>query len=138
MSLFHCSADHSTDIGLNAYEKLLKAGPRKNILRIEHFGDFMMTPEQLRRAVAMDIKVSVQPAWLTNLARSNYENLGKERADTSFRFRAMIDAGLEPSGGPPAQLRVGYYHAAGGEHLQELQAQERATVAAWVREFLCR
>ena len=99
MSLFHCSADHSTDIGLNAYEKLLKAGPRKNILRIEHFGDFMMTPEQLRRAVAMDIKVSVQPAWLTNLARSNYENLGKERADTSFRFRAMIDAGLEPSGG---------------------------------------
>ena len=99
MSLFHCSADHSTDIGLNAYEKLLKSGPRKNILRIEHFGDFMMTEEQLRRAVAMDIKVSVQPAWLTNLARSNYENLGKERADTSFRFRTMIDAGLEPSGG---------------------------------------
>lgn len=99
MSLFHCSADHSTDIGLNAYEKLLKAGPRGNILRIEHFGDFMMTGEQLRRAVAMDIKVSVQPAWLTNLAKSNYENLGKERADTSFRFREMIDAGLEPSGG---------------------------------------
>ena len=99
MSLFHCSADHSTDIGLNAYEKLLKAGPRKNILRLEHFGDFMMTKEELRRAVAMDIKVSVQPAWLTNLAKSNYENLGKERANTSFRFREMIDAGLEPSGG---------------------------------------
>ncbi len=99
MSLFHCSADHSTDIGLNAYENLLKSGPRKNILRIEHFGDFMMTDEELRRVVAMDIKVSVQPAWLTNLARANYENLGKERADTSFRFRTMIDAGLEPSGG---------------------------------------
>ncbi len=99
MSVFHCSADHSTDIGLNAYETLLKAGPRKNILRLEHFGDFMMTPDELRRAVAMDIKVSVQPAWLTNLAKANYENLGKARADTSFRFREMIDAGLEPAGG---------------------------------------
>ena len=58
-----------------------------------------MTPDELRRAVAMDIKVSVQPAWLTNLAKANYENLGKARADTSFRFREMIDAGLEPAGG---------------------------------------
>lgn len=99
MNLFHCSADHSTDVGLNAYENLLKSGPRKNILRIEHFGVFMLTDEQLKRAVAMDIKVSVQPAWLTNLAKANYENLGKERADSSFRFRSMIDAGLEPSGG---------------------------------------
>jgi predicted amidohydrolase YtcJ len=99
MCLFHCSADRSTDVGLNAYEHILKSGPRKNLLRIEHFGDFMMTKEQLKRAVAMDIKVSVQPAWLTNLAKANYENLGKERADTSFSFRSMIDAGLEPSGG---------------------------------------
>jgi predicted amidohydrolase YtcJ len=99
MNLFHCSADHSTDVGLNAYENLLKSGPRKNILRIEHFGVFMLTDEQLKRAVDMDIKVSVQPVWLANLAKANYENLGKERADSSFRFRTMIDAGLQPSGG---------------------------------------
>jgi len=99
MCLFHCSADHSTDIGLNAYENLLKAGKPENILRIEHFGVFMLSDEQLKRAVDMGIKVSVQPAWLTTLGKSNYENLGKERADTAFRFRSMIDAGLEPSGG---------------------------------------
>lgn len=99
MCLFHCSADYSTDVGLNAYENVLKAGKRKNILRIEHFGVFMLSDEQLKRAVDMDIKVSVQPAWLTTLAKSNTDNLGKTRADTGFRFRSMIDAGLEPSGG---------------------------------------
>ncbi len=93
------SLDHSTDIGLNAYENVLKNGKPKNILRIEHFGVFMLSDEQLKRAVDMGIKVSVQPAWLTTLANSNTENLGKERAATGFKFRSMIDAGLEPAAG---------------------------------------
>ena len=99
MCLFHCSADHSTDIGLNAYENVLKSGNPKNILRIEHFGVFMLSDAELKRAADMGIKVSVQPAWLTTLANSNTENLGKERAATGFKFRSMIDAGLEPAAG---------------------------------------
>jgi predicted amidohydrolase YtcJ len=99
MCLFHASADHSTDIGLTAYENMLKTGRPHGIMRLEHFGDFMLTDEQLRRAVAAGIKISVQPAWMTTLCKSNRDNLGAKRADTAFRFRSIIDAGLEPSGG---------------------------------------
>lgn len=97
--MLHCSADHSTDIALNAYEKVLASGTPRTLMRIEHFGVFMITDDEIKRAVKLGIKTSVQPGWLTTLGNSNIENLGRARAETGFRFRSMIDAGLEPSGG---------------------------------------
>lgn len=102
MCMFHCSGDHATDIGLNAYDAVLKSGGSKTILRIEHFGMFQLTKGQLARAKAMKKKglfISVQPTWLLDLVKADLENMGEKRARTGFQFRAMIDAGLEPAAG---------------------------------------
>lgn len=98
--MFHCSGDHATDIGLNAYDKVLQAGPPGAIKRIEHFGMFQLLDRQLKRAQAMKkqgLFISVQPIWLVELVKADFENMGAERAKTGFQFRAMIDAGLEPA-----------------------------------------
>jgi predicted amidohydrolase YtcJ len=102
MCMLHCSGDEAMDIGLTAYENRIKAGEPKTIRRIEHFGMFQMTDEQLRRAVAMvpdGFNVSIQPTWLLDLVKADYENMGGKLAGTGFEFRKMIDAGLEPPAG---------------------------------------
>jgi len=100
--MLHCSGDHATDIGLNAYDKVIKSGPPGTIMRIEHFGMFQLTDRQLQRAKAMKkqgLYLSVQPTWLLDLVKADFENMGEQRTRTGFQFRAMIDAGLEPAAG---------------------------------------
>ena len=102
MSMMHCSGDEAMDIGLNSYEKQIKSGVTGTIMRIEHFGMFQMSDEQLARAKALsdkNFKISIQPTWLLDLVKADYENMGPERTRTGFRFRSMIDAGLEPAAG---------------------------------------
>ena len=98
--MFHCSGDKATTIGLNAYDEVIKSGGPGSIIRIEHFGMFQLTDAQLQRAKEMKSKglhVSVQPIWLLELVKADYENMGAMRASTGFQFRSMIDAGLEPA-----------------------------------------
>ena len=101
ISMLHCSGDAAVDIGLGAYEHSAQVGPKPDtIRRIEHFGMFGLTGRQLERAkmlVAHGLRISVQPIWLTELVKANYENMGAERAKTGFKFKTMIDAGLEPA-----------------------------------------
>lgn len=98
--MFHCSGDEATNIGLNAYEQIIRSGRPQNLMRIEHFGMFQLTEAQLQRAKEMKTKglhVSTQPIWLLELVKADYENMGAKRASTGFQFRSMIDAGLEPA-----------------------------------------
>jgi predicted amidohydrolase YtcJ len=98
--MLHCSGDKAVTIGLNAYEKVIRSGRPAAIMRIEHFGMFQLTDEQLQRAKVMKgrgLHVSTQPIWLLELVKADYENMGAMRASTGFRFRSMIDAGLEPT-----------------------------------------
>ena len=98
--MFHCSGDKATTIGLNAYDEVMKSGRAPTNMRIEHFGMFQLTDGQLQRAKEMKkngLHVSVQPIWLLELVRADYENMGAMRASTGFQFRSMIDAGLEPA-----------------------------------------
>ena len=100
--MLHCSGDRAMDIGLTAYENQVKRGEPDTIKRIEHFGMFQMTDEQLKRAVALvphGFNVSIQPTWLLDLVKADYENMGGKLASTGFEFRKMIDAGLEPPAG---------------------------------------
>ncbi len=102
MCMMHCSGDEAIDIGLTAYEGAAKSGAAPTIMRIEHFGMFQLTDSQLARAKAMEdkgFKISIQPTWLLDLVKADYENMGAERTRTGFRFRSMIDAGLEPAAG---------------------------------------
>ncbi len=102
IAMFHCSGDAATDIALDAIERTrspVSATPRH---RIEHFGMFQLSDRQLERARALHargLSISVQPSWLLGLARANVENMGRKLALTGFRFRTMIEAGLEPAAG---------------------------------------
>jgi predicted amidohydrolase YtcJ len=102
ISMMHCSGDEAMDIGLTAYENQIKRGATEKIVRIEHFGMFQMSDKQLTRAKALidkNFKISIQPTWLLDLVKADYENMGSERTVTGFKFRSMIDAGLEPAAG---------------------------------------
>jgi predicted amidohydrolase YtcJ len=102
ITMFHCSGDAATDIGLNACDTVIASGAPETIKRIEHFGMFQLTKQQLQRAKEMKAKglfVSIQPTWLTELVKADDENMGEKRAKSGFQFRSMIDAGLEPAAG---------------------------------------
>jgi len=100
ISMLHCSGDAAADIGLNAYESISKTQASNTIKRIEHFGMFQLTPEQLKRGVALKknhFHLSSQPIWLLELVNADYENMGTVRAKTGYQFKTMINAGLEPA-----------------------------------------
>jgi predicted amidohydrolase YtcJ len=100
--MFHCSGDKAMDMGLTVYENQIKTGATPPIMRIEHFGMFQMNEKQLQRAVAMMSKggnISLQPIWLLDLVKADYENMGPERASTGFEYGKMVNAGLQPPAG---------------------------------------
>lgn len=102
IAMLHCSGDAAVDIGLGAYEHAAQAGAGKpdTIRRIEHFGMFQLTDSQLERAkqlVPHGLHISVQPIWLTELVKADNENMGPERTKTGFKFKTLIEAGLQPA-----------------------------------------
>ncbi len=103
--LAHATGDRATAMALTAFEHVqAQDGPGAPargaaLQRIEHFGEFMLGPDDLARAKRLGVMVNVQPGWIYTLANSTIENLGAERARGAFRFRDMIDAGLEPGFG---------------------------------------
>lgn len=100
VSMLHCSGDAAVDIGLNAYEALSKNQQTNTIKRIEHFGMFQLSPEQLKRGQALKksrFHFSTQPIWLLELVNADYENMGVQRAKTGYQFKTLINAGLEPA-----------------------------------------
>ena len=102
ISMLHCSGDAATDIGLKAYLNNRQSNPSKTIQRIEHFGMFQLTNAQLKTAVALKksgLHFSVQPIWLLELVKADFENMGPDRAKTGFKFKTMIRSGLEPAAG---------------------------------------
>lgn len=100
-AMIHCSGDKATDLCLDAYEREVANGAT-NTMRIEHFGMFQLSQKQLERAEALRphrFFVSIQPTWLLDLVKSDFANMGEDRASTGFRFRDLIDAGIEPAAG---------------------------------------
>lgn len=101
-SMLHCSGDRAMDMGLTAIESVMKTTKENTLTRIEHFGMFQMQDSQLERAKklkARGLHISVQPTWLLELVKADFENMPAEVAKTGFQFRKMIDAGLEPAAG---------------------------------------
>ena len=102
IAMLHCSGDKATDICLDTYEHEIAIRSLKTIMRIEHFGMFQMNARQLKRASDMKkqgLFISVQPIWLRDLVKADFENMEEKLARSGFRFRSMIEAGLEPAAG---------------------------------------
>lgn len=96
----HSTGDRANVMVLDAYEKALKSGGPKTLMRIEHLGVFMTGPDVLRRTLKLGVQSNIQPGWIWTLADVTRKNLGEEVArQQAFRFRSMVESGLRPGFG---------------------------------------
>jgi predicted amidohydrolase YtcJ len=97
----HSSGDEAQEMVLDAHEYALKWYGRKDLpLVLEHFGVIMGSKEHFERAAELGAYGCIQPFWISTFPANTISQLGKERAEkVAFRFKDMIDAGLEPAYG---------------------------------------
>lgn len=96
----HATGDRATDMAVDAFEQAQGVQSTQTLQRIEHFGDFMLTREQMARVKRLGILGNCQPGWIYIHANATSEYLGQARAKAmAFQFRTMVDMGLEPGFG---------------------------------------
>jgi hypothetical protein len=103
----HAIGDLAMDMILDAYEKALSKRPRVNHRhRVEHMGNWMMTPERVARARKLGILPIANPPFLFFLGDPVVEMLQRRASEQGFPFRTLWDAGFPLSFGSDSP---GYY-----------------------------
>jgi predicted amidohydrolase YtcJ len=99
----HAIGDVALDMILEAYDKALSRLPRPDHRhRVEHFGNWMFTPERSARAKRLGILPIPNPSMLYFLGGEILETLGPKRAENVFPFRTLLDTGFPLSFGSDA------------------------------------
>ncbi len=105
---FHVIGEKGIWQALNTYERALELHPEKKDeakLRLEHFG--WPTPEDLKRAAKLNVRISTQPAftYLRGGPESIYRSrLGETREKAGYSLREMLDVGLCVGGGSDSDV----------------------------------
>ena len=103
----HAMGDIAMDMILDAYEKALRKRPRQDHRhRVEHLGNWMMTPERVARAKRLDLLPIANPPFLLFFGDPAVEMLQRRMTEQGFPFRTLWDAGFPLSFGSDAP---GYY-----------------------------
>jgi predicted amidohydrolase YtcJ len=103
----HAIGDIAMDMILDAYEKALYKRPRQDHRhRVEHMGNWMMTPERVARAQQLGILPIANPPFLFFLGDPMVEMLQRRATEQGFPFRTLWDAGFPLSFGSDSP---GYY-----------------------------
>lgn len=103
----HAIGDIAMDMILDAYEKALRKRPRQDHRhRVEHMGNWMMTPERVARAQRLGILPIANPPFLFFLGDPMVEMLQRRATEQGFPFRTLWDAGFPLSFGSDSP---GYY-----------------------------
>ncbi len=103
----HAIGDIAMDMVLDAYEKALRKRPRQDHRhRVEHMGNWMMTPERVARAQRLGILPIANPPFLFFLGDPMVEMLQRRATEQGFPFRTLWDAGFPLSFGSDSP---GYY-----------------------------
>jgi predicted amidohydrolase YtcJ len=103
----HAIGDIAMDMILDAYEKALSERPRRDHRhRVEHLGNWMMTPERVARAKKLGILPIANPPFLFFFGDPMVEMLQRRATEQGFPFRTLWDAGFPLSFGSDAP---GYY-----------------------------
>jgi predicted amidohydrolase YtcJ len=103
----HAIGDLAMDMILDAYEKALTKRPRLDHRhRVEHLGNWMMTPERVARSKKLGILPIANPPFLFFLGDPMVEMLQRRATEQGFPFRTLWDAGFPLSFGSDAP---GYY-----------------------------
>jgi predicted amidohydrolase YtcJ len=103
----HAIGDVALDMILEAYEKAQTQRPRTDHRhRVEHMGNWMMTPQRIARAKRLGILPIPNPPFLYFLGDPVIEMLGRRITEDGFPFRRLWDAGFPLSFGSDSP---GYY-----------------------------
>ena len=103
----HAIGDIAMDMILDAYAKALTRRPRQDHRhRVEHLGNWMMTPERVARAKRLGILPIANPPFLFFLGDPMVEMLQRRATEQGFPFRTLWDAGFPLSFGSDSP---GYY-----------------------------
>jgi predicted amidohydrolase YtcJ len=103
----HAIGDIAMDMILDAYEKALVKRPRRDHRhRVEHLGNWMMTPERVERSRRLGILPIANPPFLLFFGDPMVEMLQRRATEQGFPFRTLWDAGFPLSFGSDAP---GYY-----------------------------
>jgi predicted amidohydrolase YtcJ len=136
----HAIGDRANDEVLDLFDVLLSEGADPARLRLEHAS--LVTDVALDRMSRMGIKVSVQPAFLASEGAWLEKRLGDERMKLAYRFRSMVEAGVDVIGGsdcpvePPdpeigIEAAVNRYGINADEALTEGQSRALFAPAVW-------
>ena len=96
----HAIGDVALDMILEAYEKAQAKRPRADHRhRVEHMGNWMMTPERVARARKLGILPMANPPFLYFLGDPIVAMLERRATEQGFPFRTLWDAGFPLSFG---------------------------------------
>jgi predicted amidohydrolase YtcJ len=99
----HAIGDVALDMVLDAFEKAIARLPRRDHRhRVEHLGNWMMTPERVERTRRLGILPIANPSFLHFLGQEILDSLGPDRAAGAFPFRTLLDRGFPLSWGSDA------------------------------------
>ena len=101
----HAIGDKCLDMVLDAIEKALRAHPRKDHRHgIVHCQ--ITREDQLQRIADMGLHVYAQPIFLDYDNRIVLPRVGKERAETSYRWKTLMKRGVSVSAGTDCPVEM--------------------------------
>lgn len=93
--LVHTIGDLAMDMAIEAYEKALTRLPRADHRhRVEHCGNWMITPERLEKLTRLQIVPCPNPPFLRYFGDPLVEMLQDRMTEQGFPFRTLYDAGV--------------------------------------------
>jgi hypothetical protein len=91
----HASGDAALELALESLERALHDHPREDHRhRIEHMGNWAMTPEHLGRARRMWVVPVPNASELVYMAGAARDTFDERRLGNPFAFRSIVEAGL--------------------------------------------
>jgi len=96
----HAIGDRAFDMALNAYENAIENSPRKDHRhRIEHMGNWLCTPERMRRMVRSGIVAIPNIAIGYYVGDAILDCVGEKRLTKAFPFRTLLKNNVIIAGG---------------------------------------
>jgi predicted amidohydrolase YtcJ len=96
----HAIGDRATDMAIDAIGRAVAEHPRPNHRhRIEHFGNWMATPERIARVRAMEVIAVGNLSFMHSIVRPVRSFIGEDRLRGAFALRSLLDAGVPISSG---------------------------------------
>jgi predicted amidohydrolase YtcJ len=91
----HAIGDHATDMAIDAIERAVAATPRADHRhRIEHFGNWMATPERIARVRKMEVIAAANLSFMHSIVKPLRSFIGAERLRGAFSLRSLLEAGV--------------------------------------------